>query len=378
MRRKFGLLALVAVVALVGAACGSSNNNNGSNGGSTGQKQITAAWIYVGSKSDAGWTQQHDLGREAVVKQFGNQVKTIYKENVPEGPQTASAINALINQGANIIFSTSFGFQDALAAAAKAHPDVKFEQATGTDLAPNMSEYFGAGEDGDYLSGMSAGYATTTGKIGYVAPFPIPEVIREIDSYTLGAQYAHPGATVQVVWTNSWFDPAKERQAAQSLVASGVDVLGDGVDDPAVGEVAQANNLKWTGYDSNQGQFAPDAFQTATVYNWGPYYVREVKAVLDGTWRSHFYYGSIADGMINIAPFGKTVTQTAQDAINKRLDQIKHNQFNPFTGPLTKQDGSVGLAAGQTLPVYDVQKPNTPSKYNINWFVKGVIGSASG
>ena len=145
-----------------------------------------------------------------------------------------------------------------------------------------------------------------------------------------------------------------------------------------MGEVAQANNLKWTGYDSNQGQFAPDAFQTATVYNWGPYYVREVKAVLDGTWRSHFYYGSIADGMINIAPFGKTVTQTAQDAINKRLDQIKHNQFNPFTGPLTKQDGSVGLAAGQTLPVYDVQKPNTPSKYNINWFVKGVIGSASG
>jgi basic membrane protein A len=380
MRKKFALIALAAVVALVAAACGSSNNNNnpGGGGSSTGQKQITAAWIYVGSKSDAGWTQQHDLGREAVVKAFGNQVKTIYKENVPEGPQTASAINALINQGANIIFSTSFGFQDAMVAAAKAHPDIKFEQATGTALAPNMSEYFGAGEDADYLSGMAAGYATTSGKIGYVAPFPIPEVIREIDAYTTGAQYVHPGATVKVVWTNSWFDPAKERQAAQSLVASGVDVLGDGVDDPAVGEVAQANNLKWTGYDSDQGQFAPDAFLTATVFDWGPYYVQEVKAVLDGTWKSNFYYGTIADGMIGIAPYGKSVTQEAQDAINKRMGEIKDGSFNPFTGPLTKQDGSPGLAAGKTLPVYDVNNPDTPSKYNINWFVQGVIGSASG
>jgi len=383
MRRKLGLLALVAVVALVGAACGGSNDNNnggntGTTGGSTGQKQITAAWIYVGSKSDAGWTQQHDLGRQAVEKEFGDQVKTIYKENVPEGPQTASAINALINQGADIIFSTSFGFQDAMVAAAKQHPDVKFEQATGTALSDNMSEYFGAGEDGDYLSGMAAGYATKNGKIGYVAPFPIPEVIRELDAYTTGAQYVHPGATVQVVWTNSWFDPAKETQAAQSLVSSGVDVLGDGVDDPAVGEVAQKNGLKWTGYDSDQSQFAPDAFLTATSYNWGPYYIKEVKAVLDGTWKSNFYYGSIADGMIDIAPFGKSVTQEARDAINKRKDEIKTGAFNPFTGPLTKQDGTIGVAAGDTLPVYDVQNPDTPSKYNIDWFVKGIIGSPTG
>jgi basic membrane protein A len=225
---------------------------------------------------------------------------------------------------------------------------------------------------------MSAGYATKNGKIGYVAPFPIPEVIRELDSYTLGAQYVRPDATVKIVWTNSWFDPAKERQAAQSLVAAGVDVLGDGVDDPAVGEVAEANNIKWTAYDSDQSQFAPNAFQTATVYDWAPYYTQEVQALLDGTWKSHFYYGSIADGMINIAPFGKTVSQEAQDAINKRKDEIKNNTFDPFTGPLTKQDGTIGLKDGETLPVYDLKNPDTPSKYNINWFVKGVIGSASG
>jgi len=378
MRRKIGLVALVAVVGLIAAACGGSDNG-GNNGGTTGgKKQVTAAWIYVGSKSDAGWTQGHDFGRQAVEKAFGDQVKTIYKENVPEGPQTASAINALINQGADIVFSTSFGFQDAVVAAAKAHPDVKFEQATGTALSDNLSEYFGAGEDSDYLAGMSAGYATKNGKIGYVAPFPIPEVIREIDSYTSGARFVHPDATVQVVWTNSWFDPAKETQAAQSLVTAGVDVLGDGVDDPAVGEVAQKSGVKWTGYDSDQSQFAPDAWQTGTVYDWAPYYTQEVKAVIDGTWKSNFYYGSIKDGMIDIAPFGKTVTQEAQDAINKRKAEIVAGTFNPFTGPLTKQDGSVGLKAGDTLPVYDVNNPDTPSKYNINWFVQGVIGSASG
>jgi basic membrane protein A len=370
-KRKIGLIALAAVIALAAAACSSSNKSGGS-------KPLVAAWIYVGSRSDAGWTQQHDLGRLAVEKAYGSKVTTIFKENVPEGPQVASVINQLINDGAKIIFSTSFGFQDAMAAAAKAHPDVYFEQATGTDLAPNLSEYFGAGENGDYLAGMSAGYATTSGKIGYVAPYPIPEVIREIDAYTMGAQYVHPGATVQVVWTNSWFDPAKERQASQSLVAAGVDVIGDGVDDPTVGEVAQANNLKWTGYDSDQGSFAPNAFQTATVYNWAPYYVKEVGAALNGTWKSHFYYGSIADGMIQIAPFGQTVSAQAKAAILKREDEIKAGTFDPFTGPLTEQDGSIGLPAGQTLPVYDLKNPSNLSKYTINWFVQGVIGSPTG
>ena len=225
---------------------------------------------------------------------------------------------------------------------------------------------------------MAAGYATKNGKIGYVAPYPIPEVIREIDAYTLGARHVHPGATVRVVWTNSWFDPSKERAAAQSLVASGVDVLGDGVDDPTVGEVASASGLKWTGYDSDQNTFAPNAFQTATVYNWAPYYISQVKAVLNGTWKSSFYYGSIADGMIGIASFGKTVSPAAQTAILKRQAEIKAGTFNPFTGPLTKQDGTIGLPAGQTLAVWNPENPSQMSKYTLNWFVQGVIGSAKG
>ena len=377
MRKRAIVVAFAAVAALVLAACGSSSTSSTHQSTTTG-KQITAAWIYVGSPSDAGWTHQHDLGRLAVQQAFGSKVKTVFKQNVPEGPQTTSVIQQLVNSGAKIIFATSFGYQPSMAAMAKKYPNVYFAQATGTAMGKNLSEYFGAGEDGDYLAGMAAGYATKNGKIGYVAPFPIPEVIREIDAYTMGARYAHPGATVRVVWTNSWFDPAKERAAAQSLVASGVDVLGDGVDDPTVGQVAQANGLKWTGYDSNQNSFAPNAFLTATVYNWAPYYVNSVRAAMGSTWKSSFYYGSIADGMIGIAPFGKSVSAKAQAAILKRQAEMKAGTFNPFTGPLTKQDGTAGVPAGQTLAVWTPDNPSQLTKYTLNWFVQGVIGSAKG
>lgn len=377
MKRRAMAVAFATIAALVLAACGSSGSTTQGQKATSG-KPLIAAWLYVGSPSDAGWTHEHDVGRLAVQRAFGSKVKTMYKQNVPEGPQATQVITELVNSGAKIIFSTSYGYQPALVAAAKKYPNVDFAQATGTALGPNLSEYFGAGEDGDYLSGMAAGFASKSGKIGYVAPFPIPEVIREIDAYTMGARYVHPGATVRVVWTNSWFDPSKERAAAQSLVASGVDVLGDGVDDPTVGQVAQSNGLKWTGYDSNQNTFAPKAFQTATVYNWAPYYVKAVKAVMNGTWKSSFYYGSIADGMIQLAPFGSTVSAKARTAITKRMAEIKAGTFNPFTGPLTEQNGTIGLPAGQTLPIWDQKNTSTLSKFTLSWFVKGVIGSAKG
>ncbi len=378
MRHPIAVVATAALAAVALAACGSGGGSPSSQQSTKSSTPLTVAWIYVGSPSDAGWTQQHNLGRMAAVDHFGDKIKTIYKQNVPEGPQTTQVIQELVNSGAKLIFATSFGYQPSMVAMAKKYPNVDFAQATGTALAPNLSEYFGAGEDGDYLAGMAAGYASKTGKIGYVAPYPIPEVIREIDAYTMGARYVHPGTTVKVVWTNSWFNPSTERQAAQSLVASGVDVLGDGVDDPTVGQVAEANGLKWTGYDSDQNSYAPNAFQTATVYNWAPYYIKTINSVLSGTWKSSFYYGSMADGMVKMAPFGKTVTAKAKTAILKREAEIKAGTFNPFTGPLIKQNGQVGLPAGQTLPVWDQQNPSTLSKYTLNWFVQGVIGSAKG
>jgi len=372
MRTKFGRLAGVAglaAIAIAMVACG--GNGTGSASPSTSQwtasHPFTAAFIYVGTADDHGWTQAHDVGRKAVESHFGGVVKTIYKENVPEGPQTAQVITQLVNQGANIIFATSFGFQDAMAAAAKQNPNVYFEQATGNALDKNLSEYFGAGEDGDYLSGMAAGAATKNGKIGFVAPFPIPEVIREIDAFTMGARSMSPNATVQVVWTNTWFDPAKERQAAESLVAAGVDVLGDGQDSPTTGQVASAAGLKWTGYDSDQTSFAPDAWLTATTYNWGPYYTQEVQAAMDGTWKSHFYYGGFQDGFIVMAPFGKSVSADTQAKITAKQAQIKSGAFKTFQGPITKQDGSMGVQSGQALTVDQL--------YALNWFVQGVKGT---
>ena len=254
-----------------------------------------------------------------------------------------------------------------MAAAAKQYPSVYFEQATGTDLATNLSEYYGAGEDGDFLSGMAAGAATKNGKIGFVAPYPIPEVIREINAFTMGARSVNPNATVQVVWTNTWFDPAKERQAAESLVGAGVDVLGDGQDSPTTGQVAAAAGLKWTGYDSDQTSFAPDVWLTATTYNWGPYYIKEVQAAMNGTWKSHFYYGGIQDGFVVMAPFGKSVSSATQTAITAKQDAIKGGTFKVFGGPITKQDGTIGVPSGSSLTVDQL--------YALNWFVQGVKGT---
>lgn len=365
-----GALGALAALALLVGACGSTSSTattTPSGSQWTTSHPFVAAFIYVGATSDAGWTHAHDVGRLAVESKFGGTVKTLFKENVPEGPQVSQVITQLINQGANIIFATSFGYQDQMVAAAKANPNVYFEQATGDQLAPNLSEYYGAGEDGDYLSGMAAGAATKNGKIGFVAPYPIPEVIREIDAFTMGARAVNPNATVQVVWTNTWFDPAKERQAAESLVGAGVDVLGDGQDSPTTGQVAAAAGLKWTGYDSDQTSFAPASWLTATTYNWGPYYINEIQAAMDGTWKSHFYYGGLQDGFVVMAPFGTSVSSDTQAAITAKEAAIKAGTFKVFAGPITKQDGSVGVPAGASLSVTEL--------YALNWFVQGVKGT---
>jgi len=330
-------------------------------------------FIYVGAPSDAGWTHAQDVGRLQVQSYFGGRVKTMFKEDVPEGPQCTSVITTLVNQGAKIIFATSFGYQPELVAAAKKYPHVLFEQATGTTVTKTLSEYYGAGEDGDYLGGMAAGAAAKASgnnKIGFVVPYAIPECIREVDAFTLGAQLMDPKATVRIVWTNTWFDPATERQAAQSLVAAGVSVLGDGQDSPTTGEVAEAAGLKWVGYDSNQQSFAPKAWLTGTTYNWGPYYITEVKAAMNGTWKSHFWYGSLADKFVTMAPFGKSVAQATRTAILAKEHAIIKGTFNPFTGPIRGQNGKIAVKKGVTLTVMQ--------KYSLTWFVKGVIGNSKG
>jgi basic membrane protein A len=360
-------LSVMAVVGL--AACGSTTGQS-SPSPSASAGPIKAAWIYVGPTTDGGWTTAHDNGRKYVEQQLGAKVKTTFKENVPEGPQVAQVVEDLVRDGNKIIFATSFGFQDAMDSEAKKHPDVYFEQATGFKLEPNLAEYFGAAEDADYLTGMALGAASKKGKIGFVAPFPIPEVIREINAVALGAQFTHPGATVQVVWTNTWFDPTKEKQAAQSLLSGGVDAIGQGQDSPATGEAAKAVSVPWSGYDSDQTQFAPDIWQTATVYNWGPYYAKRVQAAIDGTWKSGSYYGNLGDGFVDIAPFGKSVTAATQSNINTKKSALKAGSFYEFTGPLKDQSGAIKVPDGTKLGLNDI--------LSMDWFVQGVIGSPKG
>ncbi len=356
-------IALVAVAALTGAATAPAR---------TGEQTavVKAAWIYVGPHNDGGWSQAHDQGRLYVQKKLGKSVATTYKENVPEGPQTSQVIDSLVRDGNKIIFATSYGYNTAMSAAAKKYPDVYFEQATGTAVATNLAEYFGAGEDSIYLSGMAAGAATKKGVIGYIVPFAIPEVIRHANAFALGAQAIRPDVKVKLVWTNSWFDPAKEKKAAESLVAAGADVLGQNVDSPAAGQYAQSKGIPWVGYDSNAKKFAPTSWLTAAVYDWGPYYLRKVSAAGNGTWKSNFYYGSIKDGFTDIAPYGPKVTLATKAKIAAKRKAIVNGTFYEFAGPLKDQSGKLKVPKGKKLTVKDL--------YAMNWLVKGIEGSATG
>jgi len=368
---KTGLTALaltlgLAAAALVFAAAPWAGSTSGRH--ATGQ--LKAAWIYVGPHNDGGWSQAHDKGRQYVQHALGSKVKTTYKENVPEGPQTCQVIESLVNDGNKIIFATSFGFQQCMVSEAKKHPDVYFEQATGTAQAKNLAEYFGAGEDAIYLSGMAAGAATKKGTIGYVVPFAIPEVIRHANAFALGAQATHPGVKVKLVWTNSWFSPDKERKAAENLHAAGADVLGQNVDSPSTGQYAESKKIPWVGYDSNAKKFAPHSWLTAAVYNWGPYYLKRVKAAMKGSWKTSFYYGSIKDGFTGLAPYGKKVTAKTKRLIAAKKQALVSGKFYEFAGPLRDQKGKVRVKKGHKLSVKQL--------YAMDWLVKGVVGSAKG
>ena len=363
-RLALGAIVLVVAALAVTLALGTSAGNAKTNGA------FKAAWIYVGPHNDGGWSQANDQGRLYVQRKLGSKVQTTYKENVPEGPQVATVIDQLVRDGNKIIFGTSFGFQPAMAAAAKKYPDVKFEMATGTIISKNMAEYYGAGEDAIYLSGIAAGAATKSGVVGYVVPFAIPEVIRHTNAFTLGVQKAPPGAKVKIIWTNSWFAPDKETKAAENLKAAGADVIGQNVDSPAAGQFAEKAGIPWVGYDSNGQKFAPKEWLTGAVYNWGPYFLRRVKAAMNGTWKTGNYYGSLKDGFTKLAPYGKQVSAKTKALIAKQKKLIESGKWNEFSGPILDQKGKVEIAKGH--------RPSFNDLYSMSYLVKGVIGSPKG
>src|SRR6476661_9408265 len=363
---KLALAAITVVIAGAAAALAVGTSPGSAKSSAT----FNAAWIYVGPHNDGGWSQAHDQGRLAVQKALGSKVETTYKENVPEGPQVSQVIDSLVRDGNKIIFATSFGFQPAMAAAAKKYPDVKFEMATGTIVQPNMAEYYGAGEDAIYLSGIAAGAATKSGTVGYVVPFAIPEVIRHTNAFTLGVQKAHPGAKVRIIWTNSWFSPDKEKKAAENLHAAGADVIGQNVDSPAAGQYSESAGIPWVGYDSNAKKFAPKSWLTGAVYNWGPYYTRRVKEAMNGTWKTGSYYGSMKDGFTLLAPYGPGVSAATKKLIASERAKIISGKWNEFSGPIYDQKGKLRIKAGARASLGDLM--------TMNYLVKGVIGSPKG
>ena len=375
--KLFSLL-LVALLALGLAACGGDDDASGGSDGSTDTTEASgsedgatkAAWVFVGPINDGGWTQAHNAGREYVEEQLGDAVETTYKENVPEGPEAKQVMEDLIADGNEIIFATSFGYGDALAELSAKYPDVKFEHATGVDTGENLATYYGAAEDTIYLTGIAAGAAIPEGgTVGFVAPFPIPEVIRHINAFQLGVMETNPTATTKVVWTNTWFDPEEERKAADSLIEAGVDAIASGQDSPASGEAASEAGLPFVGYDSDQSENLSDVWLTASLYNWGPYYTERVQAVADGTWETGAYYGGIEDGFVSLAPFGEQVTQETQDLIAEQQAAIVDGSFYPLTGPLTDQDGEERVPADTKMTLEEI--------LTMDWFIEGVEGDPS-
>jgi basic membrane protein A len=315
---------------------------------------LKVAVVYIGVPDDKGWTYQHEQGILSLESELGIEVKRV--ENVPEGDEAEAVMEELAAGGYNLIFATSFGYGTPMARVATKHPEGCFQWATGAkflltaemggeyatfgDIPANLGTYFGAAEEARYLSGIAAGKASPTGKLGYVAAFPIPEVIRGINAFTLGAQSVNPDATVQVSWTKTWFDPTIEKEASESLLDAGVDVLGMHQDTTAAGVAAEARGAKWVGYNSDVKEAAPAAWLTAPTWNWGPFYVQTAKAVAGGTCPSDEYYGSMADGMVTLASFGDSVDADTQALIAEKAAAIIDGSFAPFTGPVTDQDGN--------------------------------------
>jgi basic membrane protein A and related proteins len=345
------------------SACGGSGGSGG--GGGSGDT-LKVGFVYIGPPGDAGWTKRHDDGRKALEEALGDKVETSFVENVPEGATAQRVFEDLARKGNQLIFGTSFGYMDSMVAAAKKYPEIIFEHATGFKTAKNLGTYAGAAEEATYLSGMAAGAAAENGKIGYLMPFPIPEVIRGMNAHHLGSQAVNPDVTTQLVWTSTWYGPDTEKQAAESLVNAGVEVLGMQQDSPAAGQVAEEAGIKWTGFNDDMERFAPNAWLTGLKWHWGPYYIKTARQVLAGEWKSDEYYGTMADGIVGLAPYGKSVSDETKKLIEDKKQAIIDGEFEPFTGPVKDQEGNVRIPEGQTATLEEL--------LSMDYLVEGVIG----
>ncbi len=322
-----------------------------------------ACFVYVGSKTDGGWSQAHDIGRMYVEEQLGDAVETQFAENVAEGPDAERVIERFARSGCDIIFTTSFGFMDQTVAVAERFPDVKFEHATGYKNADNLATYNSRFYEGRYLQGIIAASLSEKGQAGYIASFPIPEVVMGINAFMLGAQTINPDFEVKIVWANTWFDAAREADAAKVLIDQGVDILTQHTDSTGPMQVAAERGIKAFGQASDMIQAGPETQLTAIVDTWGPYYVRRIQAVADGSWTSASIWDGLKDGIMTMAPY-TNMPDDVKALAEETEAKIRSGEIHPFTGPVNKQDGSAWLAEGE--------RSDDGTLLGMNFYVEGV------
>ena len=334
-------IVLAAAVAALAAGTGL--------GTASAQGKLKVGFIYVGPVGDFGWTHGHDIARKAVEAKFGDKVKTTFVENVAEGPDAERVIRQLATSGHALVFTTSFGFMNSTVRVAKQFPKVKFEHATGYQTAPNLAVYNARFYEGRAVCGTIAGHMTKSGTVGYIASFPIPEVVMGINAFTLSAQKIRPDVKVKVVWANSWYDPGKESDAAKALIDQGADIMCQHTDSPAPLQVAEQRGIHGFGQASDMRQYAPKAQLTAILDDWSDYYIGRVQAVMDGTWKTQNVWWGIKQGMVKMAPYGDAVPEDVRKAADATREGIAAGTLHPFTGPIKNKAGEEKLAAGKTM-----------------------------
>jgi len=348
-----GLLALAMVFSMVSPIVAQA------------KKPLKIAFVYIGPPGDMGWTYEQERGRLAVQKAFGNKIETKYIENVPEGPDAERVIRQYAVAGFDMIFTTSFGYMDPTLAVAKDFPNVIFEHCSGYKTAANMATYFGRIEEARYLTGIIAGRMTKSNVIGYVAAFPIPEVVRGINGFTLGVRSVNPKAQVKVVWTNTWYDPVKEREAAVALLDSGADIIAQHQDTTEPQKAAQERGKLSIGYDSDMGKFVGDSVLASATWNWETYLTDTIQAALDGKWKTHQYWGGLKDNVVQLSSISPKVPAAVKTEVEAAKKKILGG-WSIFTGPIKDQNGKVVYAAGQVIP--------DDKQSAMDWFVEGVVG----
>ena len=329
---------------------------------------LGVAFVYLGNPGDAGWTYAHEQGVKAIEAQFGDKIKVTRVENVPESADSERVFRDLAAKGNKIVVGSSFGYQDFELKVAKDFPDTVFEHATGYKKAANFATYDVRTYQSAYLAGVVGGYTTKTNTLGFVGSVPVPEVVRNIDAFTMGARSVNPNAKVKVIWINSWFDPGREKQAAETLIGEGADVLIQNTDSTATMQTAEQKKVHAFGWDSDMKKFGPNAQLGACVSYWGVYYTHLIQQVQAGSWKSAPVWWGLKEKAIDLADINTdAVSATAQKALAQKREDMIAGKFDPFAGPIKDQSGAIKVVAGQSLSDADLLR--------MNWFVQGVDGA---